>query len=152
MQIFSDANLRAIRQGHKRVLANTNSAVAAVLAEAGEEAVAYAKRYPRFTPRTGKLQAGNEWRTVRTPGGRILRLQNKVKYAAPIDQGSRPHDIRARRKPHLHFLGKRGWVRTKRVKHPGNKPYRFLSSAQTVAGRLVQSKLLQRMSRIARSF
>jgi hypothetical protein len=152
VQIFADRNLKRIREGHKRVLAKTTAAVAEAMAEAGEEAVAYAKRYPRFTPRTGHLQRSNEWRTVRTSGGRLLRIRNTAKYAAPIDKGARPHDIVARRKPHLHFLGKRGWVRKRRVKHPGNRPYRFLHGASLVAGRLLQAKLTAKMQRIAQQF
>lgn len=152
MQIFSDRNLEKIRVAHKRVVANTNTAIAASMAEAGDEAVAYAKRFPRFTPRTGHLQRSNEWRTVKTSGGRILRIRNTAKYAAAIDQGARPHDINASRKPFLHFLGKRGWVRTKRVKHPGNRPYRFLHGATIVAGKLLEKKLHARMQRIVRSF
>lgn len=150
--IFGTFNLDRIRRGHAKVIANTKTAVAAAMAEAGEEAVAYAKRYPRYTPRTGKLSAGNEWRTVRVAGGRVLRIQNKVKYAAPIDKGARPHDIHARRSPYLHFLGKRGWVRARRVKHPGNKPYRFLYGATVIAGRSLGVKLQKRMSEIARAF
>jgi hypothetical protein len=150
--IFPQSNLTKIKQAHKRVIAKTTSALAEATAEAGQEAVAYAKQYPRFTPRTGHLQRSNEWRTVRTPGGRILKIRNTAKYAASIDKGARPHDIKASRKPYLHFLGKRGWVRTKRVKHPGNRPYRFLHGATLVAGRLLQKKLAASMARIARSF
>lgn len=151
-EIFAQSNLTRIKQGHKKLIANTTTAIAEVVAEAGAKAVGYAKQYPRFTPRSGNLQSKNDWRSVRVAGGRILRVRNTAKYAAAIDKGARPHDISASRKPYLHFLGKRGWVRKKRVKHPGNRPYRFLYGATQVAGKLLQSKLEMKMSRIARSF
>jgi hypothetical protein len=145
-------NLDEMRRTHDRLVAEHTSMVAAAMAKAGEDGVAYAKRFPRFTPRTGNLQRKTEWRTVRTSGGRILRLQNDAKYAAAIDKGARPHDIVASRKPYLHFLGKRGWVRKKRVKHPGNKPYRFLHGATLVANRLLGTELQQGMRRLALKF
>jgi hypothetical protein len=152
VQIFPDRNLAIIRQGHKRVMARTTTAVAEVSQETGEAAVAYAKSRPRFTPRTGDLQRANEYRVVRTPGGRIVKVLNRKSYAAAIDKGARPHDIKASKSPFLHFLGNRGWVRTKRVKHPGNKPYRFLYGATLAAGRAMGPKLGARMQRIAKQF
>lgn len=150
--IITQQSLARLRESHKRVVAQTKTAIAADMAAAGERAVQYAKAFPRFRPRTGKLQRSNEWRTVRAPNGRILQIRNTAKYSAAIDRGARPHDITARRKPFLVFLGKTGWVRTKRVKHPGNRPYRFLEGATQVAGRLLQERLVASMQRIARGF
>ena len=153
MQIFSDRNLTIIRQGHKAVIAKTNTAIAEVAVETGQAAVAYANSHPRFTPRSGDLQRANEYRVVRTPGGRIVRVLNKKKYAAAIDQGARPHDIHPKvGHEYLHFKGKFGWVRTRRVKHPGNKPYRFLHGATLAAGRAMGPKLGAKMARIAKQF
>lgn len=150
--IISQQSLSKLKLAHKRVLAQTNTAIGAAMAQAGERAVEYAKQFPRFHPRSGNLQSKNEWRMVRAPNGRILKIRNTAKYAAAIDRGARPHDIVARRKPFLTFLGKHGWVRTKRVKHPGNRPYRFLFGATQVAGRLLQNQLAASMKHIARSF
>jgi hypothetical protein len=123
------------------------------MAEAGEKAVAYAKQHPRFTPRTGNLQSKNEWRTVKVAGGRILRIRNTAKYAAAIDEGARPHDIHPKvGNEYLHFKGRFGWVRTRRVKHPGNRPYRFLYGAAVVAGKLLSAKLTLKLGRIAKAF
>lgn len=153
MQIFSDAQLEKVRVMHKRVVAKTTTAVAEAMAEAGEEAVAYAKLYPRFTPRTGHLQRSTDWRTVKIAGGRVLRIRNTAKYAAAIDKGARPHDIHPKiGNEYLRFKGKFGWVRTRRVKHPGNKPYRFLHGASLVAGRLIEKKIRAKFAIIARTF
>jgi hypothetical protein len=152
VQIFSDRNLETIRRGHKTVIARTTTAIAEVAVETGEAAVAYAKRFPRFTPRSGDLQRANDYRIVRTSGGRIVKVRNPKKYAAAIDQGARPHDITATKSPYLHFRGKFGWVRAKRVKHPGNKPYRFLYGATLAAGKAMGPKLGVKMARIAKQF
>ena len=61
-------------------------------------------------------------------------------YAASLEFGSKPHVITPRRARALAFLvgfsykkggGKTGgkWIVTKRVNHPGNKPYPFLVPA-----------------------
>jgi hypothetical protein len=153
MQIFSDAQLEKVRVGHKRVIAKTTAAVAEAMAEAGEAAVAYVRRYPRFTPRTGDTQRATDWRTVKVAGGRVLRIRNTKKHAAALDKGARPHDIHPRvGNQYLHFKGKFGWVRTRRVKHPGNKPYRFLHGAAVAAGRLLGQKLTAKLSQISKTF
>jgi hypothetical protein len=153
VQIFKDANLALIKREHKAVLAKTTAAIAEATAEAGQAGVDYAKRFPRFTPRTGDTQRANDWRTVKVAGGRILRIRNTAKHAAALDKGARPHDIHPRvGNQYLHFKGKFGWVRTRRVKHPGNKPYRFLHGATVVAGRLLGTKLKAKMVTISRAF
>lgn len=152
MQILSDRTIEKIRAGHRKVVANTRTALAEQLIDAGDFAVAYVHKYPGFRPRTGKLQNATEWRTVRTSNGRILKVRNTAKYAAAIDQGARPHIIRARRAGSLHFVSGGKHVFRKSVNHPGNRPYKFLYKATTAAGRAFQHGMGAQMNRIARSF
>lgn len=145
-------NIDELRERHDAFLAAHETMLAETTTSVGERAVEYARSHPRFTPRSGNLQRKTEWRSIRTTSGRILRLQNDAKYAAAIDRGARPHDISANKKPYLHFRGKQGWVRTKRVKHPGNKPYRFLYGATLVANKLLGIELERGMRRLASRF
>lgn len=146
-------NLDELHRKHDWFLAAHQTMVAEANVTASEKAVAYARQHPRFTPRSGNLQRKTEWRTIRTTSGRILRLQNDAKYAAAIDKGARPHDIHPKvGNEYLHFKGKFGWVRTRRVKHPGNRPYRFLFGAAIVADKLLRRELESGMRRLASRF
>lgn len=48
-----------------------------------------------------------------------------VNYAECVEMGTKPHIIRAKNAPFLHFKTKMGWVRKKEVKHPGTKAQPF---------------------------
>jgi hypothetical protein len=152
VQIFSDRNLSRIREGHKRVVANTQTALAAAMVEAGEHAVDHVKRYPGFTPRTGNLQDKTGWRTVKVAGGRVLKIRNTARYAEGIDKGNPPHIIAARRRKALSFVWKGHRIFRRYVRHPGNKPYKFLYKATKSAGRVLEQKLGARMGDIANKF
>jgi hypothetical protein len=107
-----------------------------------------------FTPRTGELQRATKATVLTRRGGHIVRLSNRKAYAAAIDKGARPHTIAARRAPYLRFYwAKRGvWVTTKKVNHPGNRPYRFLFNAATRSAEHWIRSLSGRMAAIASRF
>lgn len=147
-------DLVKLQKQHERFLAKHDEAVRDEADDAARLLVKTAKERPRFKPGTGRLQRGNKAKVIRR-GGRtiIVRGSNRVKYAAPIDKGSRPHIIRPRRAKVLRFRGKNGqWVFARQVRHPGNKPYRFLYGATVAAGRHYYSSMAVRMRRIARTF
>jgi len=151
VQIFTDRTLEQIRKAHQQVTAHTTTSLAEQLTLAGEHAINHVKAYPGFKPRTGKLQASTEWRTVRTSNGRILQVKNKAKYAAAIDRGARPHMIAARGRA-LSFVWKGRRIFRRYVMHPGNRPYKFLYKATVSAGRVFQQGMAAQMGRIARNF
>lgn len=152
MQLLPDRSIEQVRKAHRQVLAHTTTALAEQLTLAGEHAVNHVKAYPGFKPRTGKLQAGTEWRTVRTSNGRILQVKNKVKYAASIDGGARPHMIAASRARALSFMWKGHRIFRRYVMHPGNRPYKFLYKATVSAGRVFHQGMAAQMGRIAKQF
>jgi hypothetical protein len=147
-------NLREIHAIHTRFSILNDNELTAAAEEAGEIGEHYVHERPKFKPRTGDLQAATEHKVIRTKRGRVIRLLNPKKYAAAIDKGARPHGIVARRAPLLIFFWQKigQWVATKRVQHPGNKPYRFLHDATWVAGRSFLSTMRARMERIASRF
>jgi hypothetical protein len=151
-QIFSDRNLERIRAAHKQVKAKTTTAIAEATGEAGEHAVDFVKRHPTFTPRTGNLQDKTEWRTVKVAGGRVLKIRNRAKYAEGIEHGNPPHIIAARRRKALSFVWKGVRVFRRYIRHPGNKPYRFLYKASKSAGRVLEQKLAAKMNQISKTF
>lgn len=149
-------NLNEIKRAHQRFIQADRGALSTEMSRAGTYGEEYARRYPRFVPRSGVggLRDASKGIVIRKSGGGVIRLQNAKRYAAAIDQGARPHDIIARRSPLLVFFwAKRGrWVRARRVKHPGNRPYRFLYGANQASFREFGVRMQAHMSTIARKF
>ncbi len=142
-------NLDDIRRAHQKVINGTAAAVIVELADAGKFAVDYVKTNPTFTPRTGNLQAKTKWVPYR---GRSVLIQNRARYANPIEHGSKPHVIRPRRAKALRFVVKGKVVFARKVNHPGNRPYRFLRAAAVVAGARLFHGIEGRMHKIAAAF
>ncbi len=120
---------------------------------AGEFGVVHVHQHPEFKPRTGNLQKQTEFQVMRLKSGAIIRFVNKAKYASAIDGGAQPHLIRPRRADALRFIGRGGAVvYTQLVRHPGNKPYKFLYRATNAAGRVFESSMRAQMEQIASKF
>ena len=151
-QIITDKSISRIKQSHRFIIAKTISATAEAAIEAGEFAKQFVYQSPGFKPRSGELQRATEWQTVRTASGRIVRIRNRKAYAAPIDLGSKPHVIEARRRKALAFSVGGKLIFRRRVNHPGNRPYRFLYRATNAAGRVLGQVLAVKMARISKQF
>ena len=147
-------NLQQVRRNHELFLAQNERMLEDASQLAGAHSVNHVKRYPTFTPRTGKLQGAQRFRVLRRSGGRLLFLLNDAPHANPIDKGSKPHPIVARRAPFLHFYWakQRRWFIGKRVNHPGNKPYKFGYRAWRSAYRVEGQILRRRMTELASRF
>jgi len=146
---FTKNSLVSMKRAHDFILAETSRAMREALAFGGRHAVNHVWSHPGFKPNTGRLQGSTKAKVVRTRGGNLLRLTNSAKYAVPIDTGARPHVIKGRNGGFLHFKGKFGWVRTRSVDHPGNRPYKFMYRAHHSAARVIERNLTQKLSRIA---
>lgn len=145
-------DLSAVRLAHRSFLAKHDAILAQSLEESRQRGLVEVARNPGFKPRSGALQKATTGRVVRTRSGAIVRLQNRKKYAAAIDKGSKPHVIQARSRKALRFMGAGGIVFRRRVNHPGTKPYRFLSRAVNEAGRLFGTRFISRIEQAARTF
>ena len=147
-------NFEQVRRGHDHFLAQNQRLILESLEKAGRHAKDHVKQYPQFKPRTGNLQKKTTARVVRTRGGRVLKLDNKAKYADAIDGGARPHQIVGKSGGFLRFFWAkhRRWVTTRKVNHPGNRPYKFMFRAWNSAGRVERQLLEHGMRDIARDF
>lgn len=95
-----------------------------------EVAERVAKTEHRFVNRTGALEASiGSSPPVPVKGGAIGTVFARRNYASFVDAGTRPHVIRARRKPFLVFKVNGVWVRAKQVNHPGTRPEGFMGNA-----------------------
>jgi hypothetical protein len=148
---FSTASLAKMERAHSQFLLLSADVLEKSLEDTGKTGVDYAKKHPRFTPRSGNLQKKNKHKVIKN--GRVLVISNSAKYAAAIDKGARPHDITAKNGGLLRFRGRGGaWVSKRRIKHPGNRPFQFLQNATVAAHRFGGRDLRQRLTRLAAQF
>lgn len=149
--------LDGIKEAHARFTERADRIISAAAEDAGKDALVFASDNTGYRNRTGTLTEANRYQVVRV-GGKVarVRLYNPRKYAAPIDKGSKRHEIPPRRANGMlvffwHKIGK--WVYTKLVKnHPGNKPYRFLYNATKHAGGQFSSQVERELTALAKKF
>ena len=104
----------------------------AIAAEASRQADQTFGKHPMDKPRTGQL--AKAYRVTVIPGTNHFQVTNNKKYAAAMELGARPHEIRARRVDYLQFQGRDGrFHRVKLVKHPGSIERHTLRTAMNVA-------------------
>ena len=99
---------------------------------AGEQAAAYARENHDYQDRTGTLTnsiassgplgsfANDDLHTILSAG---------ASYARYVEKGTRPHEIKARRRKALRWPVAGGFAFAKSVKHPGTKGTFFLQKA-----------------------
>lgn len=145
-------NIGKVMHQHATFRKAHDSLVNRELESAGKFGVNYVHLHPTFKKRTGNLQKQTEYRVVRLKSGALIRLQNRAKYAGPIDQGSPRHIIAAKRARALRFSWKGVLVFRRYVVHPGNRPYKFLYRATSAAGRVFETSMRSGMDRIAQKF
>lgn len=104
-----------------------------VLGQLAAFAASQARATTTFKDRTGNLRGSirrgqkSTWAVFVKAGGR------PAPYGKFIEEGSKPHEIRARRARFLRFEQHGQVVFRKRVFHPGTKPARFMQSARDAA-------------------
>ncbi len=147
-------NLSELKRGHEHFLAENQRMIAEAVDRGKGYAKEFVERYPGFKPRTGNLQKKTGYRVVKLRNGKLLTIENDQKYANSIDGGARAHPIEARNAPYLHFFWKKKnrWVRTKRVNHPGIRPYKTFYRAAFSTYRLMGQHLEHRMKELAQRF
>lgn len=146
-------NLDEVRRHHEFFLALNEREMTEALDASGRVATRFVMTFPRFTPRTGKTQKATKHRVVRTSRGRVMRFTNTAKHAGALESGARPHVIRVRSRNHLRFRGRNGqFVFRESVRHPGNRPFRFMSSAHTAGNAYFKGDMQRRMTAIASRF
>jgi len=95
-------------------------------------------RHPADAPRTGRYARSFAVKVETDPvAGFAYRVENTAAYAAVLELGARPHEIKARRARFLRFRSRKTgqWVTVKAVNHPGlPKGYAILQRALLTAG------------------
>jgi hypothetical protein len=78
--------------------------------------------------KSGAMAAGMHYKKGTWSRGIQFDAGSDVDYTLFVDQGTKPHPIRAKNAPMLVFYWPKVGrvVHFKSVKHPGNKPYEFL--------------------------
>ena len=113
-------------------------------------ALRIAKESDAFLDRTGQLR--NSLKIVRR-GPFRMRLVANAKYASYVDEGTKPHTIRARHAPFLVFTTEGGErLVLKSVKHPGNAPRGFMKEASERGERALLQNMQDVVSRVAQTY
>lgn len=104
------------------------------LKQGADEVAVHAKQNHEYRDRTGRLTQSIHAENVQgnlAEGFRVDMISGglRVQYAAHIEFGTRPHIIQARRARMLRFIQNGKTVFRYRVRHPGNRPYRFMRNA-----------------------
>lgn len=156
MQIL---NLDKVRRSHQHFLANHARMVDTVLQEAELTRDAQREVSAGDAPknRTGNLILKTKARVVRTAGGKLVKIQNRAKYAHAQDGGSGLHGPRKARymipgKPFLRFMWHGVLTYRRYVMHPGVKPTKFLFHATQRVAVNVGKQLRSGMTKVARQF
>jgi hypothetical protein len=123
--------------------------------QAMDVALKAAEKYARF-----KVQAQTKRRTGelsdKITGVKISpfrgRLYSLAKHSVFIEEGTKPHGIRARDARALRFTMGGASIYARRVHHPGTEPRPFMAPAATVGEQVLQRELQNRADMLARSF
>jgi len=151
-------DLAAVRREHARLLADLSREVQGALVDAGAHAKDHVRTKSEFEKRSARsVKDATRYKLVRTKGGKLVRISsNKTRkgfnVSLGLEHGTRPHTIRAKTGT-LRFRASGGeWTFRHEVQHPGNRPYRFLSSATNSAYTALGSRLQTRLGALARRF
>lgn len=127
MRVDAAAMLRSLRQ----VEANTLATVRQGLGQAAEHAKQLAKASGSFKDKTGRLRASIV-RGQRSPWVHFVKAgSRRAPYALFVEEDTKAHVIRARKKTFLRFVGAGGTVRFARsVNHPGTTGKHFMRDAR----------------------
>lgn len=123
---------RACREGQAQRVLSSHRAVEV----AAVEGVAQAKARRRYKDRTGNLTAKALGRAVQaTATGGLAEMTWPVPYASFVDEGTRPHEIRAKRGGALRFVLGERVIFARSVRHPGTHAAAFTGDATEAAER-----------------
>jgi hypothetical protein len=125
------------RIDRNKLMAGRNSPVGRIMAAYAGFATIAAKQVQRerITRRTGRYERGFSSRYIPDGNGGRVQLTNSAPQARILEKGSKPHVIRPRAKSVLRFEVGGRIVYTRRVQHPGTRPYNILRDGARRAGR-----------------
>jgi len=133
------ASLKALGQTLERVAKE-------VVHDAAVVAKRSADQTDKYEDRTGTLRRGTRVEFV--PASMSSAIVNTTYHAEYIEDGTKPHVIRARRVPNLYFWWEREqtWFEGPHVNHPGTEARPFFRTAGEAGGRHLE----RRMQRVVR--
>lgn len=125
---------RAAREGQAQRVLSSHRAVEV----AAVEGLAQSKARRRYKDRTGNLTRLATAQGVQaTPTGGFAEIRWPVPYAAAVDEGTKPHQIRPRRRTFLRFDFGGPPIFARKVRHPGTRPTGFAGDAALAAERVL---------------
>lgn len=107
-----------------RAIRDVQSTIIRALQRAGNEAIRNASQTTAFKGVVLKNSVRARFLSKYT-----IRIHTGAKHASFLEDGTRPHVIKARRAPRLSFVANGVRVFAKSVKHPGQRPTKWFSKA-----------------------
>lgn len=125
---------RACAEGNAHLLRIARQAPVDAAVEGQSRAIANR----RYQDRTGKL-SGTAFVSPpsESEGGSEVKMIWPVPYASFVDGGTKPHEIRPKRRAFLRFGDASAPIFARVVKHPGTRPYSFAGEAAQIAERVL---------------
>lgn len=146
-------NVARVKQLHDSMWSSLNTELNAEMEMSGEAAKAHVRQFHTgFTHRSFKLSNSTSYRVVRTRGGKVVKIRNTAPYARAVENGSRPHVIRAKNGGALRFVMNGRVMFRRSVNHPGTKPTKFLRTATEFAFERFGRGMDQRIRRLSARF
>ena len=125
----------------ERTRNDLSAAVRQLLGQLASAAYLHARATKSFKDRTGNLRNSIQ-RGERSPWALFVKAGGPgARYAKFVEEGTKAHEIRARRATFLRFEKDGEVVFRRRVFHPGTKPTRFMQSARNVAEALAEKMI-----------
>lgn len=148
-------NLSSVHARHRWLEREHDRLVTSVLERSEDFAYDHVANHAEFTHRTRKTLEATKAKTIRTKGGKLLRIKNETPVALFLEYGTKPHTIKPKSSTHLRFYWKRmgRWVSSKQIdEHPGTRPYKFLYRAQRATYRVIGPNLNNGMRKLSGQF
>jgi hypothetical protein len=141
-------DLADLKRQHAKALIRVKEAIRASGHDAQTEAKRSIKANSKFKDRTGKLRSTSGGGPIlMRRGGALIKITAPKPYASFVEEGTKPHVIRARRAKFLRFVAGGQTVFVKSVQHPGTKGTLFLRDATNAAFLTMGIELRQRLQR-----
>lgn len=154
-------DVKALRLHNRNFILKFEKALDASLVLASQAAKDEVRDNSKFKRRSsmGKsLKDSTETRILKTKSGRRVVVKSTKKTASFLEFGTPEHVITAKDKPNgkpgfLRFKGRGGGlIFRRRVKHPGTRPYRFLSTATQIAMLVSRNEMGRLMDGLAKGY
>jgi len=151
---FKLEGMPALQREWQRLKANVGQTMTDAVQSAVKEGADEARSTHRYKDQTGNLTEKTTGRIITATFGSCEgEIIADTKYALFVSDGTKPHEIAARRAVMLAWQQPQGdWHFAKKVQHPGTKADPFMGNAYLKAERVLLREIEVGIDKAARTF